>query len=706
VHVTEFRVYNDVGAPHSAFPFFICLTYSTFPRHNWTPAISYNTIEQLLRERSLAFCNMPSPPPDVQLCWEIESLPLLVLETIFEYLTAGISGRRDIFAVSLTSKRLCGAIERERYARINLALSSQEQLEGAITKWENVLSRADRHKYVRWIRISGQIWEQGQDPYNRPTALEMDEGYESDGFFQPMVLQYFGGSSPEMIMDDNSSIGEVWRSFAQLLSKFQGLKDLLWTATDQVPYYVLDILHNQLPQTRLHVHTFSLRSLYQDRDSLHDVHLGEYALATSPSLYSIFAASTFLDSEGNVDYNHEAVLEIASGLAPNLRKIGMWYQLAGNTPDLVLAMRVPRPPWRGFFARANEAPPKTKAKLTGLALRGASSIFPGRLEDWRQSVNFNTIRSLDLRVLIELLAFQTLIDMAMAGTFACLQTLLMSGSIGQAREETQDTMMVQLMTALRPLRAITLHECTSAIRQSIYDHHGLSLKKLHLSTHFTLQGLISLQKGCPNLQNLHLWLKRSQGDEQEVRFYRTLGSFSRLERLTLLLDYIDPEISANCEKYDDETERDNQVERMRLALINSAVDECLARQIFRVILRANKIAQPSIIPSFQSLKLIVDEGRWYSGYFNTVQSWVGQRWKCERRYADVHSDDVWVEEFDVQRRRWIREDLEQYLEENFMFNDDGELYRPAWEANWPESKGMSNWIDEWHSFPLWQDNGS
>jgi hypothetical protein len=164
---------------------------------------------------------------------------------------------------------------------------------------------------------------------------------------------------------------------------------------------------------------------------------------------------------------------------------------------------------------------------------------------------------------------------------------------------------------------------------------------------------------------------------------------------------------ANYE-HDDETERDKQVERMRLALLNSAVDERLACEIFRVILRANKIAQPGIIPSLQSLKLVVGEdvADYDAGYFPTVQSWVGQRWKCERRYADVHSEDVWVEETDVQRRMKIREDLAYYLKEDFKFNDDGKLYRPAWEANWPKSKGMGNWIDEWHSFLLWQDDSS
>jgi hypothetical protein len=65
------------------------------------------------------------------------------------------------------------------------------------------------------------------------------------------------------------------------------------------------MLHNDLPNSRLHVHMFSLRSLFQERDRLHDMDDDEYALATSPSLYSVCAASIYLHSDGNLDYNEE-----------------------------------------------------------------------------------------------------------------------------------------------------------------------------------------------------------------------------------------------------------------------------------------------------------------------------------------------------------------------------------------------------------------
>jgi hypothetical protein len=40
--------------------------------------------------------------------------------------------------------------------------------------------------------------------------------------------------------------------------------------------------------------------------------------------------------------------------------------------------------------------------------------------------------------MIDLLAFQTLIEMAVAVTFTCLQTLLISGIVEQTDDETQD----------------------------------------------------------------------------------------------------------------------------------------------------------------------------------------------------------------------------------------------------------------------------
>jgi hypothetical protein len=134
----------------------------------------------------------------------------------------------------------------------------------------------------------------------------MDDRNGEDCFSKTTPLQYFGCVHLACTLENKTRGIDAWKSTAQLLATCAGLKDFYWESTDQVPRCVLDMLHNDLPRSRLHVHTFSLRSLFQQRDGLHDIDDDEYVLATSPSLYSICVASIYLDSDGNLDYNEEA----------------------------------------------------------------------------------------------------------------------------------------------------------------------------------------------------------------------------------------------------------------------------------------------------------------------------------------------------------------------------------------------------------------
>ena len=186
----------------------------------------------------------------------------------------------------------------------------------------------------------------------------------------------------------------------------------------------------------------------------------------------------------------------------------------------------------------------------------------------------------------------------------------------------------------------------------------------------------------------------------EFRCYQQLGSFPKLTKLSLELDYMDSGIAENYEK---NTSRDLQIERMRVALINSAMDEHLAYDIFCLILGTNRAIRP-VVPSFQRLKLLLDDQYTSNaGDFGSLQSWIGKSWVFERRYADINSNEAWIEELGVRNRMMIHEMVAKCVEEDFRWSDDGELYRQAWEANWPEAKGRSDWIEEWHSFPVWQD---
>ncbi|KAK3896562.1 hypothetical protein C8A05DRAFT_39898, partial [Staphylotrichum tortipilum] len=91
---------------------------------------------------------------------------------------------------------------------------------------------------------------------------------------------------------------ETWLPFARFLGWLPALTDLVYACTHQVPACLLAALHEHHPRSRLHVRAFSLRSLFQKRDQLHDIDPDERALATSPCLYSIHALCEMYGTHG------------------------------------------------------------------------------------------------------------------------------------------------------------------------------------------------------------------------------------------------------------------------------------------------------------------------------------------------------------------------------------------------------------------------
>jgi hypothetical protein len=135
------------------------------------------------------------------------------------------------------------------------------------------------------------------------------------------------------------------------------------------------------------------------------------------------------------------------------------------------------------------------------------------------------------------------------------------------------------------------------------------------------------------------------------------------------------------------------------ALMMSAVDDELTLSIFRLVLAANRDARASITPSFTSLKVkcLFDN---IGDAFESLQRWIGRSWACERRHADIFSNDAIVEEVGVRKRLSILDTIRDYEEEDLKWYDNGEFITPVWERLWPRAKGKAQWLEEWHSFPL------
>ncbi|KAL4933964.1 uncharacterized protein BDV17DRAFT_278972 [Aspergillus undulatus] len=110
---------------------------------------------------------------------------------------------------------------------------------------------------------------------------------------------------------------------------------------------LLQILHQQLRHCGLHIRASILPSLHQHANRLHNIDEHDFTLATSPGLASVLLPVPQYDDEGNVEYNEEAVMRIAAGLAPNLTDVHIVHRGLRAGSEILAAVDLGRPPWRG-----------------------------------------------------------------------------------------------------------------------------------------------------------------------------------------------------------------------------------------------------------------------------------------------------------------------------------------------------------------------
>jgi hypothetical protein len=275
----------------------------------------------------------------------LETLPLLALGSICEYLAHGDSKRRSLFAFSLTSKCCCFAALSQRFERICFKLRGRKKLRQDLDRWDKILGIDGRARYVRRVRVVGymprlQVDETGEekevaeafqlqtdrDEEEDEDEDENEEEMKSDGdnFCGPSkgIIRNFNGGNPLLVTQkERQDQNEAWLPLAHFFDQLPALKDLIYACTDQIPIFILSSLHQHHPNCRLHVLTFSLRSLYQPKDSPHDIDPEEFVLATSPCLQSIVVSFYGYDPIGQVDYNQEAVLQMVAAAAPRLKSV-------------------------------------------------------------------------------------------------------------------------------------------------------------------------------------------------------------------------------------------------------------------------------------------------------------------------------------------------------------------------------------------------
>lgn len=498
-------------------------------------------------------------------------------------------------------------------------------------------------------------------------------------------------------------INDNWRPLARLMEELPGLTMLAFRCggyDSQFPPCLLETLHQRLPRCRLRIDNFRLRSL--NRPEIDEY---ELKLITSPNLHSIsvqYEEIKGYDFDGQPNYQGDAVLRMAAGLARNLQDVRI-LRWAGNEQDFPLP---PRPQWNGFVTPLREPLPFFKASLRRLDLGSTPSVPRKMLEDWAQHSNLHTLEDLTIYGAVEQDVLEFISNQDQLTRLQTLKLDLPGGdrwrnTTGQTREYYEAAERF-----LKRLPELSYLKLTGWVhRMSLSESLGSNLTTLLLEPvlddGLAYQEVEAIARLCPLLERLGLTLLRSRGDAHEVAAYRSLGSLTRLRRLLLNLQVSPPpsalvQEAVHAEALPNFDELDRQPlecyppylkGHARDFFMSAAVDEDLVRSIFDVISSAK--AEGSLPLERMKVRVIVQEFG-YTHLQYREHPWITScfegAWLLRRDPRDDRRDVVRVTE--TSKRR---------LKDNYTAPPDLEQ---VVRRLWPSKGEDEDWRRDLHSWPL------
>ena len=640
---------------------------------------------------------------------KLETLPWLVLSHICDFLDgdddedydtyASDQRRSDLRASSLTSRQCCAATASQRFCQVRVVVTNADDLMRSLERWTEMLDRdGGRFRYVQRLKVILP----GQDKVDDEWGERRYGPWFSDVpcFRRPSEIDYRGPWGLQSIT------GEHWLALALFIGQLPALKDLVWGFV-KMPQPVLAAIH-AAGTCRLHMQRFCLYSLVVHRNGdpqVIDIDPDDYALATSPALFSVVAEVYSFGSDGELDYNEDAVLGMVAGTAPNLQHVWLLPSSPGNSLALMAAAALGKPP----------AAPDS--------LFSSSKVQVGN----PRSLIFTTQGSFDINVWATRADFSklchlaldwdpVLADIAARGELASLRDLCLEGI-----DVDSNSAVCQLLTALNSnsLRGLSLSgHIDEALFDTVLDRHGQLLRHLFLKPFpeygedeyeehpppppvFLTPALSArLVEKCPNLEQAEFSVDRSLGDARECAVYRGLSRLPRLRRLSLTLWFI---VSANEDVLDEDGESNHEPEKIPRAYLsqafaNAAVDAGLARAIFDML-------SPS--GGLQHLRLLTKRKRGGyvsgSGQFGFLLAWFGRDWICERRKSGANMAAVETREIDSPHTLKMAAKAWQSIAEASKHYWGEQVFIEAFGDVWPQT--TPRWWEDWKSIPLCPDGG-
>lgn len=672
----------------------------------------------------------------------LHDLPNETLQQIASHLNN--SHRQSLYAFSLASETCHSATSPSIFHHIHLNISSRKALQRDVDALVKALSRTESARHIRCLSIKGalRLFDESKiegyksctpdrHSWFKSTGVDEISGDEEPYYTSPYVVY------DEPVIDKSSEEDMAWAPVVRLMKIIPHLTKLVYDCRNQFPPSLLDALHEHHPQCKFYHLTFRFRTLLWGNPYPY-----EMALATSPCLYGVKLACSWRDSEGDDDFNQEAMLELVAGLAPNLKEVVVMNLMPENA---VRYYRRPREPWRGLPGFVSGG---SMGSLTSLSLIGnVEWRMPDVLQMWSKHTDFSSLRHLTLGggYGCENMGMddEVMEKVAQNYCFPRLKTLCIRLERNDRAVERPNyaNSAIALFRSLEPLDELSVSgPLEPEILDAILYRHGQTLRKLSVRPYeneftldngrprreipmtFSKEHVLQIQAQCPGLKELAVSIKRTKSDAVEAEIYKTFGKIEQLQSLFLTLDCSDWRVTRDPDSRDDpsfdETDRETfksldylKNGHLRENLMNCAVDETLARSIWETICQ-NKVGR-----RLESLKLWTARGgQWgnsgNNGAIPPVINHLSRSWLIERVARD-DMNDITVRELGRQVRE--ARDLEmtdgmkrvaEYLRaekeveiEPVDVAEDSEVIKVLRRV-WPRKEGSTDWREDWSSLPL------
>ena len=648
----------------------------------------------------------------------LEKLPTETLQHAASYLLD--IHRESFFNLTLSSKTIYTAILPLACRQIKLQVLKTGKLHRDIQNWLRIFSRIGASVHVNTLTVSGFLLPvQGEEDEKESWELTDDNYYGEDEIDGHTFNLTFTQDGPTEVKPQEAA---AWGRLAEFISAFQGLAELVWKSDNQFPPAILDVIHKHHPQCRLSVETFRWRTLNKETPSA-----SEMALAISPCLHKIIVRHVFMDSRAMTDYNEVAVVEMIRGMSPSLKEVTIVECRAASSAPLIRARMqgLKRQPWKGFPGREAFS---TRGSLEKLELIGCGTATDATFKAWDVRTDLKLLRYLSLsRTAIGAMRW-----VAENRPFDQLKGLEIKLLRDYGTEEPHfGPQAVKFFASLNPLESLSIcGDLEAEIFHTVLAHHGPTLKKLELSPgdskyfrqtgnqaiileneHFSL-----IQAQCPLLEELDLSVRRRRSGPEEIEAYKIFGRIPELRHLYIRLDCarqpvmredapdtpaeapVDPSYDAYESEFFDPLVGSLRNGDIATALLNAALDEQLAREIWYIIRGASPSGS-----KLQSLKLFPYAGdrlgiRDTPGHLSDIVRHISRCYFLEK---DCLSNEDVPQVVELGRRarearEETRHDCLTRLMDNAGFGAITTVFRWLWLPK-PDSK---DWRGDWFSLPL------